>query len=129
MAEPKQQMEDSSRLMSNHCATTSVVVNFLTRYLLRESWTQAWRTPPNIVEPLQGIPPKQWKKPTVSQHIQHKSSCQHNEIDIRFYCIAALMPHSQLSGARSGRRRPAALFASGRLAKFCCEDLGIQGTS
>ena len=23
MAEPKQQMEDSSRLMSNHCATTS----------------------------------------------------------------------------------------------------------
>ena len=32
MAEPKQQMEDSSRLMSNHCATTSVVVNFLNTY-------------------------------------------------------------------------------------------------
>ena len=29
MTDPKQQMEDSSRLMSNHCATTSVVVNFL----------------------------------------------------------------------------------------------------
>ena len=36
MAEPKQQMEDSSRLMSNHCATTSVVVNFLITYLLRK---------------------------------------------------------------------------------------------
>ena len=29
MAEPEQQREDSSRQMSNHCATTSVVVNFL----------------------------------------------------------------------------------------------------
>ena len=54
MAEPEQQREDSSRLMSNHCATTSVVVNFLNTYLLRESWTQAWRTPPNIVESTPG---------------------------------------------------------------------------
>ena len=56
MAEPKQQMEDSSRLMSNYCATTSVVVNFLITYILRESWTQAWRTPPNIVESTPGHP-------------------------------------------------------------------------
>ena len=54
MAEPKQQMEDSSRLMSNHCATTSVVVNLLNTHILRESWTQAWRTPPNTVESTPG---------------------------------------------------------------------------
>ena len=84
MAEPKQQMEDSSRLMSTHCATTSVVVYFLVTYLLRESWTQAWRTPPIIVESIPGHPTEAVEKPTVSQHIQHKSSCQHNEIDIRF---------------------------------------------
>ena len=74
MAEPTQQMEDLSRLLSNHCATTSVVVNSLITNILRESWTQAWRTPPDIVNSTPGHPTEAVEKPTVSQHIQHKSS-------------------------------------------------------